>query len=113
MRLYGQEGLQNHIRQQVCLAHEFQAMVEADGRFEVVFPVTLSLVCFRMQGSNELNEKLNHLINDERKIHLIPSIVEGQYFLRVAIGSRYTLTADLEVAWDVICRHADTLLKPE
>ena len=95
------------------MAHEFKAMVEADGRFQVVFPVNLSLVCIRLRGSNELNEKLNHLINDERKIHLIPSIVDDQYFLRVAIGSRYTLTADLEDAWGVICRHAETLEKKE
>ena len=111
MRLYGQEGLRNHIRLQIGQAHEFKAMVEADNRFEVTYPVTLGLVCFRLKGSNELNEKLNKLINDEGKIHITPSTVDGQYFLRVAVCSRFTLTADLEDAWGVVCRHAEALLK--
>ena len=33
LRLYGQEGLRQYIRQQVALAHEFEALVAADDRY--------------------------------------------------------------------------------
>ena len=72
-------------------------------------PVTLGLVCFRMKGSNEINEELNKRINDEGKIHLTPSTVNGVYFLRVAICSRYANSGDFEDGWKVICRHAEAV----
>jgi aromatic-L-amino-acid decarboxylase len=110
MRLYGQEGLRAHIREQVALAHELEAMVTADDRFELTMPVTMGLVCFRLKGENDVNEKLNSRINDEGKIHITPSTVGGVYFLRVAVCSRFTVSGDIESGWEVICRHADALL---
>ena len=73
-------------------------------------PVTLGLVCFRLKGSNEDNEELNKRINDEGKIHLTPSTVNGVYFLRVAVCSRFANSDDFEEGWKVICRHAEAVL---
>ena len=36
LRLYGQEGLRQFIRQHVALAHEFEALVAADDRYDQV-----------------------------------------------------------------------------
>lgn len=33
----------------VALAHEFEQLIGADDRFELVAPVTLGLVCFRLR----------------------------------------------------------------
>lgn len=49
LRLYGVEGLQAHIRKQVNLAKLFGKLVEEDPRFEIVTPVTMGLVCFRLK----------------------------------------------------------------
>lgn len=49
MRIYGLKGLQEHIRGQTKLAHEFEKLVEKDARFELVAPVVMGLVCFRMK----------------------------------------------------------------
>ena len=73
-------------------------------------PVTLGLVCFRLKGSNEVNEELNKRINDEGKIHLTPSTVNGVYFLRVAVCSRFANSDDFEDGWKVIGRHAEAVL---
>ena len=50
MRLYGQTGIREYIRKHVKQAHEFEEMLSADPRFEVCFPVTMGLVCFRLKG---------------------------------------------------------------
>ncbi|VVC42125.1 Hypothetical protein CINCED_3A006683 [Cinara cedri] len=51
LRLYGVEGLQAHIKKQVYLAELFGKFVEQDARFEIVMPVTMGLVCFRLKVS--------------------------------------------------------------
>ena len=49
LRLYGVANLQAHIRRQVALAKEFEQLVRADNRFEVVADVICGLVCFRLK----------------------------------------------------------------
>jgi glutamate/tyrosine decarboxylase-like PLP-dependent enzyme len=41
----------------VELARDFAGWVESDDRFEVVAPVHLSLVCFRLRSGDEANER--------------------------------------------------------
>jgi len=48
-RLYGLQGLQEHIRRQIALAHEFEDLVRDDERFEMVAEVIMGLVCFRLK----------------------------------------------------------------
>ena len=113
MRLYGQEGLRAHIRGQIALAQEFEALVGADDRFEITAPVTMGLVCFRLCGSNQINEKLNKAINDEGRIYIIPAEVDGLYFLRFAICSRFTESSDVNLAFNVIVKNAEIVLQQE
>ncbi|RXG69877.1 hypothetical protein Avbf_08845, partial [Armadillidium vulgare] len=66
----------------IRLAKEFENFVRNDSRFEIFYEVLLGLVCFRLKGTNELNEKLLHMINHGGIIHLVPGTVKGIYFLR-------------------------------
>ena len=109
-RLYGQSGLRDHVRVHVKQAHEFERLMEADSRFEICFPVTLGLVCFRLEGSNELNEKLNKTINDRGKIHVTPCRVGGSFVLRFAVCSRFTQSEDIEYAFEEISKISTELL---
>jgi len=63
LRLYGLENLQAHIRKHISLAHYFENLVRKDDRFEITEEVIMGLVCFRMKGSNEINEVLLKKIN--------------------------------------------------
>ncbi|KAK3087862.1 hypothetical protein FSP39_011631 [Pinctada imbricata] len=101
LRLYGIKGLQESIRKDVMLAHEFEAYIKSDERFEIFGEVVMGLVCFRLKGSNELNEKLLKLINDDRRIHIVPSKVKDTYFLRLAICASRTTSQDVRLAWNV------------
>lgn len=110
LRLYGIENLQAHIRKHIGLAHQFEALVLSDERFEVVEEVLMGLVCFRLKGANEINEKLLKRINARGVIHLVPSKIRDTYFLRMAVCSRYTEPADIELSWKECKAAADEVL---
>ncbi|XP_006901663.1 PREDICTED: aromatic-L-amino-acid decarboxylase [Elephantulus edwardii] len=109
-RMYGVRGLQAYIRKHVQLSHEFEALVRQDPRFEICAEVTLGLVCFRLKGSNQLNEELLSKINNAKKIHLVPCHLRGKFVLRFAICSRTVELAHVQHAWDHIRELAAELL---
>ncbi|XP_077577961.1 aromatic-L-amino-acid decarboxylase [Stigmatopora nigra] len=98
-RMYGLQGLQAHIRKHVSLAKEFESLVRADKRFEICAEVIMGLVCFRLKGSNELNQNLLKKITKSREIHLVPCHLTGRFVLRFAICSRTTESRHIQQAW--------------
>ncbi|XP_078572464.1 aromatic-L-amino-acid decarboxylase-like isoform X3 [Branchiostoma floridae x Branchiostoma japonicum] len=113
LRMFGVKGLQEHIRKQVGLAKEFETLVRSDERFEVTAKVVLGLVCFRLKGSNDVNELLLKKINDGKKIYLVPSQMRGAYFLRFAVCAATTASQDVSYAWEIISQLAGDVLQGE
>ncbi|XP_033732723.1 aromatic-L-amino-acid decarboxylase-like [Pecten maximus] len=111
IRAYGLKGLQEYIRKDVQLAHDFEKLVKADDRFEIFGEVVMGLVCFRLKGTNDRNEKLLKAINDDGRISIVPSSVKGTYFLRLAICSSKTNNDDINLAWKVISEVTAKLLQ--
>ncbi|XP_061633151.1 aromatic-L-amino-acid decarboxylase isoform X2 [Phyllopteryx taeniolatus] len=110
-RMYGLQGLQAHIRKQVGLAKEFESLVRADKRFEICADVIMGLVCFRLKGSNELNQNLLKRITKSREIHLVPCHLTGRFVLRFAICSRTTESRHIRQAWRHITQLTFELLQ--
>ncbi|XP_032905878.1 aromatic-L-amino-acid decarboxylase [Amblyraja radiata] len=108
-RLYGVKGLQEFIRKHVALSHEFESLVRHDERFEIVGDVILGLVCFRIKGTNDLNEKLLKKINDARKIHIVPCQLRDKFVLRFAICGRTVESKHIQCAWQIIQESATNL----
>ncbi|XP_035862405.1 aromatic-L-amino-acid decarboxylase isoform X2 [Sander lucioperca] len=98
-RMYGIQGLQAYIRKHVGLAKEFESLVRADKRFEICAEVIMGLVCFRLKGSNRLNELLLKRITKSREIHLVPCQLSGRFVLRFAICARTTDSRHIQQAW--------------
>ncbi|XP_039662699.1 aromatic-L-amino-acid decarboxylase [Perca fluviatilis] len=98
-RIYGIQGLQAYIRKQVGLAKEFESLVRADKRFEICAEVIMGLVCFRLKGSNRLNELLLKRITKSREIHLVPCQLSGRFVLRFAICALTTDSRHVQEAW--------------
>ncbi|XP_050444259.1 aromatic-L-amino-acid decarboxylase-like [Adelges cooleyi] len=113
MRLYGVEGLQAHIKKQVQLAELFGQLVEQDRRFEVVTPVTMGLVCFRLKGDNVWTKKLYDSLMSRRQIYLVTASVRSQLVIRFVVCSRLTEQKDVEFAWNEISTLVDTLAGTE
>lgn len=110
-RMYGLKGLQAYIRKHVGLAKVFESLVRADQRFEILSDVVLGLVCFRLKGSNELNETLLKRINSARKIHLVPCQLAGKFVLRFAVCARTTESWHIQESWSHISHLASELLQ--
>jgi aromatic-L-amino-acid decarboxylase len=99
MRSYGLEGLRRHIRHHVDLAQRFAEWVRADPRFEIVAPVPLNLVCFRLRGADEPNERLLAALNATGTVFLTHTRLDGRLVLRLAVGATFTAARHVEAAW--------------
>jgi aromatic-L-amino-acid decarboxylase len=113
LRLYGVENLQTHIRRHIGFAKQFEDSCRSDERFEIVTKVQMGLVCFRLKGTNELNEQLLKRINGRGNIHLVPSKINDIYFLRMAVCSRFTEPKDMEYSWNEVSVAATEVLKEQ
>lgn len=55
----------------------------------------LGLVCFRLIGSDKLNEKLLSGINASAKIHMVPASVNEQYVIRFCAVAQNATDEDI------------------
>ncbi|KAL5237892.1 hypothetical protein ACI65C_005302 [Semiaphis heraclei] len=112
-RLIGVANLQKSIRKDINLALEFAKRLENDPNYELFNEVSMGLVCFRLKGSNELNEVLLKEINERGTVYMVPSKVKGTFFLRMAICSRYTQIEDIDVTWNEVNEAGKTVLSKQ
>ena len=114
IRSYGVSGLQAVVRQHCEWATRFAAWVAADGRFEVVAPVPLGLVCFRLRplpgeepsATDQRNRDLLARVNATRRVYLTHTVLGGRYVIRMSIGTRMTELRHVEEAWRLLSGRA-------
>jgi len=99
IRWYGIEGLQQHVRTTVQLAQDFSGWVQDDPRFELLFPPPLNLVCFRMRGTDEMNQTLLERLNQSGKLYLTQTRLDDRLVLRFCVGSPHTQAQHVRQAW--------------
>jgi aromatic-L-amino-acid decarboxylase len=109
IRHYGVEGLQHHVRQHVAMAHTFAHWLKQDGRFEIVAPVPLNLVCFRYRGTDAENQLLMDRLNQSGDLYLTHTRLKGQFVLRLCIGQTNTTIHHVERAWQRIKEEVERL----
>ncbi len=119
LRSYGVEGVQAIVREHIRLAQLFKGWVDSHPRFELMAPVTLSLVCFRLNDGrseeelNRLNKAFIERLNRTGLLLLTQTTLRGKFVLRMAIGSRNTREVHVRKAWDLITSTAAALLGAE
>lgn len=113
IRSYGTEGLRGKIRYHISIAGQLKEMILKESDFEILAPVIISLVCFRYKPAgyneeqiNELNEKLNHLLNDSGKLYLSHTVLNGKYTLRMVTAQTNVTLEHVEKAWEMIKKTA-------
>jgi aromatic-L-amino-acid decarboxylase len=106
LRCHGREGLQAVIREHVRLAELFEGWVRAEPGWEVCAPRHFSLVCFRLERSDEENEALLERVNATGSMFLSHTRLDGRLVLRLAIGNARTTEDDVRLAWDLLLREA-------
>jgi len=109
IRSFGTNGLREKIRYHISIALRLSEMISEETDFEILAPVKLNVVCFRYipvgkqeEQFNEINEKLNHLLNDTGKIYLTHTVLNGRYTLRMVTGQTNVTLDHVEKAWDLI-----------
>lgn len=117
IRSFGTVGLQKKIREHIEFAARLREMIIKEPDFEILAPVIINVVCFRFspsgigeKGLNELNEKLNHLLNDSGKLYLSHTIINGKYTLRMVTGQTNVTFSHVEKAWVLIKECARSLV---
>ncbi|KAG0711054.1 Tyrosine decarboxylase [Chionoecetes opilio] len=111
IRSFGIDGLQKYIREHCRLARRFEAHVKKESRFEVASPVLLGLVCFRLRGSNDINQKLLSSINASGKLHMVPASLNDKYVIRFCVCRQTATEEDIDYAWEVIKQFASDVLE--
>lgn len=117
IRSYGIEGIRAFVREHVRLAGLFADWLMEDPRFEILAPVQLSLVCFRLNPGgldedqlNDLNKRFLEKINGVGDVFLTHTSLKGKYTLRLAIGSRLTAERHVARAWEIVRQKAGEML---
>jgi aromatic-L-amino-acid decarboxylase len=106
LRCYGRRGLQEHVRSGIRLAGLFEQWVSNEPGWELCAPRRFSVVCFRRDGSDELNRELLERVNASGEIFISHAVLNGRYALRLAVGQQRTTLADVERAWEILRREA-------
>jgi len=93
IRSFGVEKLQKKIRLHLQLSQGFKKWVEETSTLELMAPVDLNTICFRIkdpskskEGINKLSEQLLDQINGSGKAYLTHTKLNGWFTIRMVIG---------------------------
>jgi aromatic-L-amino-acid decarboxylase len=101
MRCFGREGIREFIRRSVGLAGLFAGWVAADPDWELVHH-SLSLVCFRFNGTDEENLAIVERVNRGGDIFITHTRLADRIVLRLAVGYLHTTEDDVAFAWTTL-----------
>ena len=112
MRYHGLEGLRTMIRNHVAWSVELAGKLAAEPDFEIVSQPVLSLFSFRHTGGDDAdrhNIRLVNAINDDGRIYLTQTRVNGRIAIRFQAGQFEMQREDMETAFTVITEIARKL----
>jgi aromatic-L-amino-acid decarboxylase len=114
LRAHGLEGLREMIRNHVLWSEKFASRLAEVPGFEIATEPMLSLFTFRHQArddglTDEHNLALVNAINDDGRIYLTQTRVDGRVAIRFQAGQFETSEADVDTAFDVITSVASRL----
>jgi aromatic-L-amino-acid/L-tryptophan decarboxylase len=107
MRAHGLEGLRGMIRNHVAWSERLAERIAAHPQFEIVTPTMLSLFSFRHRApagvdSDDHNLRLVNAINDDGRIYLTQTRVDGHVAIRFLAGQFELEQRDVELAYEAI-----------
>ncbi len=112
IRAHGLAGLRTMIRNHVAWSEALARRLAGEPDFEIISAPMLSLFSFRYcpDGAKDLdalNQRLLDAINDDGRIYLTQTRVDGRFVIRFQVGSFAAEQADVTQAFDVIREIAD------
>jgi aromatic-L-amino-acid decarboxylase len=105
LRSYGLEGIQAILRKHINLNQRFSEWVKKHPDLEMVTPPFLNVTCFRYRPPglpsnviNAKNEAWLNTIQEDGRMYLTHTKVQGKYTLRMVFGQTYLEERHLEEA---------------
>jgi aromatic-L-amino-acid/L-tryptophan decarboxylase len=111
LRHFGADGIRARLNEHMRLARLFAEWVDASDRFERVAPVPFSVVCFRLKGDDDDNQRLLDAVNASGKVFISHTRLDGRFVLRLAIGHLQTTEGHVARAWQLLQHEANLLLR--
>ena len=109
MRYFGQEGLRAILARHVGLARRLAAAVDGEPGWERWRPSPFSLVVLRWcpvgvhgRERDALNTAIMDRVNESGAAFLSPTEIDGETWLRFAIGNIHTTARHVDTAWEVL-----------
>lgn len=107
LRSYGLEDLRQRLRNHVDWSVALAERLRAEPDFEIASEPVLSLFSFRYspsgaQDPDALNQRLVDAINDDGRIYLTQTLLDGSKVIRFQVGQFDCTREDVDVAFDVI-----------
>jgi aromatic-L-amino-acid decarboxylase len=123
IRSFGQKGLAARIREHIRLARLFASWLDDDPQFEVLAPVTMAVVCFRVvlplderritdEELNDFNKQVVEAVNSTGEAYLTHTTLNNRVAVRLAVGNVLTTERHLALVYDLIRREVARLLAP-
>ncbi len=107
IRTYGLDGLRSRIRNHVTWSQALCERLRAEPDFEIVTDPILSLWTFRVKGvGSEATQALVDKINDDGRIYITQTLVDGQKVIRFQAGQFDCTEQDFDIAFDAITQLA-------
>ncbi len=118
IRSYGLSGLQQKIRQHIQYGQWLKDEIAATPCFELMSPVPLNLVCFRIkpEGINDetmleqINISLLSKLNKSGKILLTQTKLNNSLVIRFVAGNTHTTFDDVVKGWRLIKSYAQEFI---
>ncbi|TCS32459.1 glutamate/tyrosine decarboxylase-like PLP-dependent enzyme [Acetobacter aceti NBRC 14818] len=113
LSVYGTQRLGRMVDHCCAVARHLEARVDAEPMLELMAPVTLDIVCFRLRDCTLTDEQLDHLngeiVKDVQIAGLaVPSTtrINGRLVIRAAIVNHRTMAADVDRMVDAVLAFA-------
>ena len=114
IREQGVERLQTRLRRDLANAQWFAEQVTATPNWRVLAPVPLQTICVRHEPPGlEGDEMDQHTqawverVNNSGSAYLTPATLDGQWMVRVSIGSILTERLHVEALWELMRREVE------
>ncbi len=117
IRSYGIEGMRQRLRDHIAYGQWLKEQVETTPGFELMAPVPLNLVCFRIhpQGVDdeakldERNAGLIQKLNASGKILLTQTKLNNKFVIRFVAGQTHATLDTVKVGWNLVKKFSESM----
>jgi aromatic-L-amino-acid decarboxylase len=102
LRCDGVDAIAAMLRDHVAWTEELSVAMAGDERFEIVAPVALSLLVFRLRAGDDATAALISAVKASGRADVTQTIVGGRLAVRVSVGSRLTEHRHVRALWELL-----------